>query len=333
MSLSLSYITNRKLCEIRWLVESLARQIQPNEIDALIIVDFWCQPMLKDGWSDMDVMVRKLGIRGVFEEAELGEKLVHVPPMPNVWSGPHRLPKDNWFSAAASRNTSILYCPSEFLAYVDDLSVLSPSWMRCVRDAMWSKYIALGSYRKVRELVVEKGVIKSFESPTAKKTVNGVEVEFHPGDDTRLGQVTQDVTPCHGGWLYGCSLAGPLELFLKVNGWPAYCDGLSSEDCCMGACLQNSGADLRYDRRMMTLESEEGHGRECGFKKADKGPLGTESDKSHCAIRIAERSTRFDSNPFDIRKLREDTLARKPLPLPTGVTNDWFDSEPIANFK
>jgi hypothetical protein len=311
MSLTVAYMTNRHNPEIRWFADSLRNQMRAREVSRVIIVDFWAQAMPNDGWSVEDMNKR---LAFIANECN-GLPLIITPPMPNVWSGPYRLPKDNWFSASASRNTSILYCETDWLAYCDDLSVLSPQWMDCVRDAIHGNYVAFGTYRKVRNLVVKDGLIESFDTPSI---------------DTRIKQTTQDVSRCDGGWLYGCSLVGPLEAFLKVNGWPLFCDGLSSEDCCMGKCMQNAKCDLRFDRRMLTTESEEGHWREHGFKKADKGPAGTESDKSHRALRMSERATRF-ANGFDIRQLRAETLAGKPFDRVFGDTHDWFDGTYIGD--
>jgi hypothetical protein len=313
MSLTVAYLTNRHNPEIRWFADSLRSQMQPREVSRVIIVDFWAQEMPKDGWS-ADLMNERLAF--IANECE-GLPLIITPPMPNVWNGPYRLPKSNHFAAAATRNTALCLCDSEWLAYVDDLSVLVPEWMQCVREAMQVGYVALGSYKKVHKLQVENGNIISFERPSV---------------DTRIAQTKQDVTPCDGGWLYGCSLAGPTESFLKVGGWPSdLCDGLSSEDCCMGKAMRCAGIDLRYDRRMMTLESEEGHGQPGPqFMKADKGPLGTESDKSHNALRIAEKTTYFH-NRLDIPTLRKAILAGQPFPITDiGPNSDWFDGAPIS---
>jgi len=299
--LSVAYLTNRQEPLFQWFADSLRLQLQSGESYPIIVVDFHAETP---------------GRRQVFENIAQ-QPLIHVEPKPNVWSGPHRLPKDNWFSAANSRNTALCLCKTDWLAYVDDLSILMPGWLNCVKDAMRVGYVALGSYRKAFGMVVENGLLKSFDRESV---------------DTRLKQVTQDVTPCDGGWLYGCSLAGPVEDFLKVGGWMENCDGLGSEDCCTGKLMRNAGCDLRYDRRMVTVESEEGHGQPGGFKKADKGPAGTESDKSHRLLRMAERTTYFENYyPGGMRALRAHVLAGNPFPIPTMPTHDFYDGQAIKD--
>lgn len=299
MNLTICYLTNRIDPYIRWFFESLRRQADGQLPPHIIVVDFYAE---------------QIGRREEFENLA-GCKILHVDPKPNVWSGPHRLPAENWFSAANSRNTGLCLCRTDWIAYVDDLSILMPGWLNCVREAMAGGYVALGSYRKAFNMIVEDGMLKSFERESV---------------DTRLKQVTQDVTPCDGGWLYGCSLAGPVEAFLKINGWGEYVDGMGSEDCVTGKVMRNAGCDLRFDRRMITVESEEGHGQPGGFKKADKGPAGTESDKSHRALRMAERSTYFHENP-NMRELRTSVLAGNPFPIPTQPAFDWFDGAAIKD--
>ena len=306
MSLTVAYLTNRQEPLIEWFFQSLALQVGAEVPPHVIVVDFYAEQ--EGRRQKFDEMASKYLLH-----------IQHVEPKPNVWSGRFRLPADNWFSAANSRNTALCLCKTDWLAYVDDLSILMPGWLNCVKDAMRVGYVALGSYRKAFGMVVENGLLKSFDRESV---------------DTRLKQVTQDVTPCDGGWLYGCSLAGPVEDFLKVGGWPQdLCDGLGSEDCVMGKAMRNAGVDLRYDRRMITVESEEGHGQPGGFKKADKGPAGTESDKSHRALRTGEKTTYF-YNVCDIPKLRRDILSGGSFPVTDiGPNFDWFDGQPISEFK
>jgi hypothetical protein len=191
------------------------------------------------------------------------------------------------------------------------LSVLAPGWLEGVRRSVQGNYIALGAYKKVRNLVVEKGRIVSFN-------------EFAGGLDSRLRH-PGEVVSCGGDWMYGCSLAGPTEAFLSVNGWPEANDGLSFEDVCMGICIGNTNRfSFRYDKSMLTLESEEDHYIEKPMIRSDFGV--SPKDKSHAALNIAKAS-RWFPNYFDaegIRGLRNRTLAGEPFPVVQIPDREWF---------
>lgn len=234
------------------------------------------------------------------------------PPKPSVWSGPHRLTKEDWFSASNARNTALCCCQTPYICYVDDLSLATPSWLPSVWEAVDGNYIGLGAYKKVRNLVVEKGAAVSFD-------------EFPGGIDNRLGIVTKDVSECNGEWLYGASLVGPTEAFLEINGWPEdLCDGMGFEDCLTGIVLQNAGYHLKYDRRMLTLESDELHSAEPAMVRHDYGD--SPNDKSHSALNIAKASKHFPNSFGEggIRALRERRIAGLPFPIRAAPDREWF---------
>lgn len=298
-SLTVCYLTSRHDCKIKWWFDSLAKQIKPEDNIKVIVVDFWQNERNGDFpiWTQTPIK--------------------HVSPKPNVWQGPHRLTKENWFAASNARNTALCLCDTEWIAYCDDLSVLTPSWLEAVRRSMQGNYIALGAYKKVRNLVVEDGNIVSFE-------------EFPGGVDARLRH-PGDVISCGGDWLYGCSLAGPVEAFLSVNGWPEMCDGLSFEDAPMGICIGNTNRfSFRYDKSMLTLESEEDHYKEKPFIRSDFGI--SPRDKSHAALNIAKQSKWFPSyfEAGGIRELRERVLRGEPFPIQRNPMHEWFTGKPLA---
>ncbi len=240
-----------------------------------------------------------------------------VKPKPNVWNGEHRLTSQDWFAASSQRNTALCLCATTHLAYVDDLSILMPDWLACVQEAMTNNYIVLGTYEKRKKMVVENGALLSSEPG---------------GTDSRMTNIKENVpVNVEGGWLYGCSLAGPVESFLSVNGWPEFVDGLSSEDYCMGLALYNHGHKLMFDPRMKTIESEEDHFIETPMRRCDKGV--SPRDKSHAALNIAKQSKFFPNyfGPEGIRGLREKVLNGEPFPIMKVPEHDWFDGQPIKD--
>lgn len=301
MHLTIAYLTSRKDPKFQWFIDSLRRELNGEPIPRVVMVDYYAE--------------QRAPIPGV----------IRAFPKPSVWQGKHRLTKEDYFAASNARNTALCYAPDGWIAYVDDLSVLMPGWMNCIKEAMAGNYIVCGSYRKVKKLVVENGEVKSFE-PFA--------------DDNRLSAVREDVTVCGGNWMYGCSVAGPVEAFLSVNGWPEdLCDGMGFEDCVMGIVLRNAGWDMRYDRRMMTLESEEHHhGEGAAFRKDDwhwegdkpvRGGNGRD-DKSHAVLNIAYQSKRFP-NSVDIRAMRHEVLAGGEFPVMQNPAHEWYSKTPLCD--
>jgi hypothetical protein len=307
-SLTVAYLTNRKHCKIEWFYESLARQLPEGSSVHIIVVDFWADEpgRREEMWQKYD--------QPAFHDG--GAYWTHVAPKPNVWSGPHRLTSVDYFSAANSRNTALCLAKTDWIAYVDDLSVLCSGWLNSVYQAMRESYIALGSYKKVRKLVVRDGYPESCE-------------DFPSGWDNRLAHVQADLSSCAGNWLFGCSFAAPVQALLDVGGSPEMCDstGLGSEDYCLGIALANRGHSFRYDRRMMTLESEEGHHNpdELKFKRSDKGV--SPNDKSHAMLAYAQGANYF---PNGLTPMRAAVQAGLPFPIPTEPTTDWYDGQPLS---
>ena len=286
---------------MQWWWDSLLLQLQPDDEIHVVMVDFWAKerPYCADG-SPPQI-----------------KSFQQVQPKPNVWQGDHRLTKENWFAAANARNTALCLCPSDWIAYSDDLSVLAPTWLEAVRRSIRGNYIALGAYKKVRNLVVEKGRVVSCE-------------EFAGGLDSRLRHVGE-VVSCGGDWMYGCSVAGPTEAFLSVNGWPEANDGLSFEDVCMGICIGNTNKfSFRYDKTMLTLESEEDHYKEKPMIRSDFGI--SPKDKSHAALNIAKQSVWFPNyfGEEGIRGLRQRVLHGEPFPICQIPDREWFTKKLLS---
>jgi glycosyltransferase involved in cell wall biosynthesis len=306
--LTIGYITNRKENHFDWFIDSLALQIQPGDKIAVVAVD---------AHAEHTVLIPS----GVEEIREL----IYAPPKPNLWQGKHRLTKENWFAASNARNTALCYALDGWIAYVDDLSVLMPGWLDGVRRAMRDNYIMLGSYRKVKNLSVDNGVVKSFD-------------DYPQGHDNRWGQSSGDLYSCGGNWLYGCSCAMPVQALLDINGWPeALCDGLGFEDVCCGIALGNTGKySFRYDRCSITLESEEDHHKEPAFRREDwhfEGGVpklggNGHDDKSHAALNTAMQSKYFPQyfgDGFeDIASLRKYILGGGQFPVRHHPDRDWY---------
>lgn len=274
----------------------------------IIVVDFWAE---EEGRRDY------IASRANEEQRKV---LVHVPPKPSRFQGKHRVTKDNWWDAAATRNTALCLAPDGFLAHFDDLSVLLPGYGNQMRLAMTKPgTVTLGAYQKVKRLEVVNGDIISFE-----KFDGGMDHRYQYGRDF-------DPLPCSGQWLYGCSLIGHTEAFLSTGGWPeAITQSLSMEDVLMGIMAEKRGYKFQYDRSMMTYESEEHHHSDFVIKRSDFGI--SPNDKSHAALRIIRQGDGFHPNYFGdegIRGLRGRILNGDSFPIPQIPCHEWYMGIPL----
>ena len=147
--LTIAYMTNRREPRVDWFFASLARELSTAAAGELgnlrcVVVDFWAD---------------ESGRRATFAAlAPAGVELVHVPPKPTVWQGPHRLTGRDYFAAASARNTALCLAPDGWIAYVDDLSVLLPGWLAACRQGCQVHGVVCGAYKKVLFLEVEHGI-------------------------------------------------------------------------------------------------------------------------------------------------------------------------------
>lgn len=333
--LTIAYFTSRKEPKIEWFFNSLLNEAEASGLDDLtgfkiVVVDFWAQlgpdwpEVAKLGFPSVDRRLDQFNQKGAKWLKSAGAAYMHVRPKPTVWQGPHRLTKADYFAAANARNTAICLAPDGYIAFVDDLSVLMPGWLAAVREAQLRGYIVAGAYRKVKDMVVEQGKLVSFTD--------------HPsGVDHRFGSgVPQAPVPCPPSWLFGCSLAAPVEAFLKINGYPEACDSMGYEDSITGSALAKNGYEILYDRRMMTYESEELHHQLPVMLREDpcRGDphANPRDDMSHAMLRNFANATRFENyfGEEGIRGLRKRVLAGEPFPVMGIPQHRWFDSKPLS---
>ena len=301
--LTIAYVTHRREPHLEWFADSLARELRSNPIPhRLVIVDYY-----KDNRETPPSSLEEIG------------NVVHVKPKPCVWQGEHRLTKRNYFAAASTRNTALCYAPDGWIAFADDLSVLMPGWLKCVTQAMSEDYIVLGAYKKVLGLVVDNGEVVGYRDHRA-----GLDSRWYSGSDLQA-------MPAAPSWLFGCSFATPVEALLKVNGFDEDVDPTGGEDYVLGIMLHRAGYGARYDRRMLTLESEEGHFIDEPFHRIDKGV--SPHDRSHAMLNMTMAGRNTAANyfgPDGIRGLRDRILSGEPFPVTKIPEHDWFDGQPLV---
>jgi hypothetical protein len=312
MLISIGYVTSRKEPRFDWFLDSLRRQLQSSDDVEIILVDFFAQPC--DDWTRENVDWRGIQLSRAVHKLSVRWS----PPKPTVWSGPGRLPKDNWWSAANARNTALCLARGDFFACVDDRCVLMDGWMEAVREAVKGQYVVCGPYQKRVGITVKDGVIEHAGIVT--------------GEDNRLAYIKEHYQSlanpysAPGEWLYGCSFGLPLEWALRVNGFDETCDSSSGEDYIFGLMLQNNGYPMYLDTRMYLIEDRSPEALGVPMVRKDKGV--SPNDKSH-ALLAKLRGQRRAQHPWDIRDLRTRVQKGAPWPKAFWPTTDWYDGQPV----
>lgn len=292
--ITIAYISNRITNKFEWFIDSLARQLNGRQVPIQIVyVDFWKSQ------------------HPLFEITEPDFEIKHVEPIPSLVQGEHRITSKNYFSASNARNTGLVYAKYNYVMYVDDLSVLMPTWLDAVIEAAQGQYILEGAYRKDNQMVVEEGLLVS-------SVVSSEDSRWH-----RCGGGKQQG---YDSWLYGCSVGVPLQTALEMNGWDLLGDTIGYEDSNFGIRAAKYGAQFIYDKRALTVESDELHFVE-GNYFCREDPVATEEeymsalnsfgvyrsvyngqkrDMSHAMLDIVyARDHRAAHNYFSLRDLRE----------------------------
>ena len=305
--LSIAYITSRRDCRIKWFFDSLHNQTEGHYSRIkIIVVDFHA-----------DLPGRRNAFAGLAHSP-----ITHVPPKPTPWQGKHRLTNSDYFAASNSRNTAVCYAPDGFIAYLDDLSVLLPGWLKGVKRAIHNGYIALGAYRKVLNLDVSNGRIKRY-------------IPFEPGIDSRTATFTRlaagsgDPIKVAGSWLFGSNVVMPVRDLLRVNGWDEDCDSMGMEDVVCGMMMERHGSKFFYDLKMMTYEAEELHHTEPPMIRLIK-PYPGEKDSSHAILNWVLHDRNRAPNTFNLNDLRNQILEGGTFPTEVYPKHDWRDGMPLC---
>ena len=338
--ISIAYFTSRLDCKVEWMVDSLARWVPVEErhLIQLIFVDRHLWSLAPEAGNTyfrrgdlvslVDPRWHVESRREKFAAAVRGRfDFLHLPVKPCMFQGPFRITPFDWFCAAQARNTAIMATKHPYFVGVDDLSVLLPTWWPQVKHAADSGYVVCGAYKKVRDLVVEDGDIRSF-------------TEFPSGVDSRWGHGSDTgIVPWNGSGLFGCSFGMPLELLLKCNGFDEISDAQSAEDYDLGIRAERAGGKFYYNRNMTSFESEEMHAvepslpREKRVMPAERLPFGYtgNTDSDHVVLGRVRNEKRIDTiGGGNLRKLREEFIVSQRAPIPTEPTTDWRTGQPLT---
>jgi hypothetical protein len=314
--LTVAYLTFRENPRFEWFARSLYREI--NSMPDLSALG-GLQIVIIDGrlWKDGPVRgaAMKEAAAGLFE-------FEHWAPKPSMWQGPGRVTSRDFFAAASSRNTAFCAARGTHVAFVDDLSVLLPGWLRAHVHAMTNGYVLAGTTCKHNDIVVNaNGDVTSF-------------TPHPPGFDSRIKHLSAGLQDCGGEWLYGGTFSVPLEAALIVNGQDEMHDSIGGEDYDFGIRLKRAGYAIKITPTCGTFEDEMAHHREAAMVRLDKpwsGPLGPFTSNLLLNNLIADKE-RFitTGNRFLLRELRDLILAGESFPTGPWPERHWVDSQPMS---
>lgn len=310
MNLSIALCTSREYPNVEWFYDSIVRQVGAGDNIEVIVIDSF------------------VGSVEEFRDFSNGSKVSMRTrrPKPCFWSGKFRLTKEEWWSKSNSLNTFFCLAQHPWVCVVDDRSVILPGWLDCIRTQMAAKepYVLCGAYEKRTNMTVENGVIKNAGIIIGKDS----RAEYCEKHYSNPAHQLSPPYKAPGEWTYGCTISLPLEWALNVGGFEEEtCDGMSAEDTAFGLMLANNGYPIKYDPRMMLIEDRTPGQIGPVAIRRDKGV--SPNDKSHAALDKL-KGLKHTLNKFDIRKLRDDALAGKPWPAPSGSDRDWFDGQPLS---
>jgi glycosyltransferase involved in cell wall biosynthesis len=316
--LTIAYFTCRNDPKIEWFFRSLNRELHGDWTNVhILIIDFIYQ---------FEPEQRLQYYKDVYSQYTNNVQV--VSPKPSPWQGKYKVTKNEYFAASNARNTAFAYCKTDYIACIDDLTVVKEGWLEIVLWGQKNKSVVLGSYAKVKQLECKEDGTYTFD---AKSIESGLDSRFKNSAVTN-----PKITRVAGSWLFGCSFALPIEYTVKVDGFDEACDGQGAEDYDFGIRLGRVTHEIYYSRQMFTYEDDDLHfapgnqkfireSKVLTDKTSMKQKIGVSSD--HAMLQNVLHS--FSCLPFIPTKL---SLLRQNCPMfPetfTGVT-DWRDGKPL----
>jgi hypothetical protein len=249
------------------LAESLGSQLGDDGAEVQVIV--------VDGLHDAE--------RGELLLAQTGDRfaLEHVPAKPTAWNGAYRVAANDYYAPASARNTAIVHASAPYVAFVDDWSTLQADWWTRVRSAAANGHVVAGA---IHTRWGDGGRLERDRRWTLGESAHAV--------------------PVGAGNLAEANCAAPRDLLVSVNGFDELCDPAGNEGYHLGTRLSWAGAEVLYDRRMLSVRSAERH-RHDVVRRFDRVTDRVPYMNTLRGFGVAQRS--FDG-PFDSSHLVWDVL-------------------------
>jgi hypothetical protein len=299
MKLTIAFITARREPLLSALTDSLVPQLAAGDAISLLVIDALGRELAELGCTYVERFRVARSMR----------------PKPNLWQGPHRIAPRDLFANANARNTALVHCEDDYIAFVDDRTTLDISWLSEVRRG-----------ERERAAVLCGPVDKHLSGQDA--------ITWGPiSYDSRAKQAPDGRPNCGGSWCFGANFCLPLEWALEVNGCEEGCDPVGCEDYIFGCMIQNAGHRIDFVTKMGVQQDRKGtiHAEE--FPRVGRGVPGYH-DKSQTLTRRYRDLRRTIDTP-DLRVLRELVQRGQPLPVPDPNVEhrDWFDQSLIRTYK
>lgn len=306
--ISIIYLTNRVHPKFEWFVESLLNQTNELRKQAIELI-------FVDSVLNVDESKRRNELAEIIRDRF---NFIHVAPKPNIYQGHSRKTKTEMFSPANARNTGIKYASGEYCVFVDDVSVLMPSWLETVNNYRKENKIVCGGYRKDFEMNVQNGIL--------------VSSRIHdPGKDSRMRKESH-ARRITGSEFFGSSFGIPKSVFNSIGGFDEICDSIGGEDYHFGIRLERAGHKIYYDPAMFTVESEELHNQPYKMLRDDR--VLSEGDYIERLKRfgLQRRHTtgNWDSSHM-ILDILYGTNQKQSIGIPDWAGDGhWFDGKPYS---
>lgn len=322
--ISIIYCTNRKEPQFKWFVDSLLNQTSEEDRENIELV-----------FIDYALSFDDDGSRANYLKDLVGSdfKFIHETPKDNAYQGKRRITQKEYFSPSSARNTGFILSSGEYVVFVDDVGVLMPTWWDAVKEAANEKRITCGAYQKHFEMVVEYGKLISSRA-------------HHGGIDSRWILSNNQPVVINGGQLFGCSFGIPAFAFESVNGFDEICDSIGGEDYHLGIRLNHAGYKIWYDKRMLTIESEELHDQDYKMVRDDRL---MDKDQYMEKLKQYRVNSRYSSGKYDSSNFILDVLMMtrqvntignnypikhcretKILPVHVSQKSHWFDNKELC---
>jgi glycosyltransferase involved in cell wall biosynthesis len=291
MDLTIAFITARQEPHLEWLLDTLESQMQHGDWIHLVVVD-----ALGRSRAELDPKFSD-GKRPCASST-------FIRPKPCAWQGAHRITRRDFFANANARNTAICYCPTDYVAFLDDRARLEPGWLDIVRAG-----------ERIRDAVLC--------GPYDKTEDWGISVD-HRRQIRPMG-----LPNCGAAWAFGGNFCLPLAWLLEINGCEEGCDPTGQEDCVMGLMLHNCGRRIDFVVEMSVQQDRTGPVHPPDFPRLDKGP--SPHDRSHAVIDRFGQRRRTEFTP-DLIELRDALAAGNPDPFlrPHAGLRDWWDGKLVS---
>ncbi len=235
MKITICYTTSRMEPMFDWFFDSLISQYSDKNVtDKIIIIDSYAE-------------IQSDRLDNIKEKVNDRFKYIHLPPKPSIWRGKYKKTKGTYFDLSGTRNTGMIVCDTEYIVYIDDLSVLMPNWLSYHKNAALHKNILAGSFDKVDNIKFENNKFISCDRKYMDQR------EFHQQTDEQIN--------IGGGWLFGANAGYPLEYLIHVNGHDEFYARRGCEDCNLGIRLENAGFKNKifYNKNCLVIEDEKLH--------------------------------------------------------------------------